>query len=68
MAQAIKKTAEKMTPRQRFIVEGNVFADADAKLGADLDGVVIAEAVASDKKQERERERARIEYAVSRRR
>ena len=44
----------KMTPRQRFIVEGNVFADADAKLGADLDGVVIAEAVASDNKQERE--------------
>ena len=48
MAHTTKKTAEKMTPRQRFIVEGNVFADADAKLGADLDGVVIAEAVASD--------------------
>ena len=59
MAQAIKKTAEKMTPRQRFIVEGNVFADVDAKLGADMDGVVIAEAVASDNKQERERERER---------
>ena len=51
-----------MTPRQRFIVEGNVFADADAKLGADLDGVVIAEAV--ERERERERERARIEYAV----
>ena len=30
-AQATKKTAEKMTSRQRFIVEDNVFADAYAK-------------------------------------
>ena len=51
-AQATKKTAEKMTSRQRFIVEDNVFADAYAKPCADSDGDVMGEAVASDNKQE----------------
>ena len=49
-AHTTKETAVKMTPRQRFIVEGNVFEDAYVKLTADLDGGVIAEAVASDNK------------------
>ena len=54
-AQATKKTAEKMTSRQRFIVEDNVFADAYAKPCADVDGGGMAGAAASDNKQERER-------------
>ena len=52
-AQATKKTAEQMTSRQRCIVEDSVVADAYAKPCADSDGDVMAEAVASDYKQER---------------